>query len=318
MAKKGKIPTPKTQREILNSQIDPYNPPEGAMGFSNQGNPNPTPPFNRGEQVSFRNDNTKPFSLGFKEIDEAIMYYMDNVIKPTVQQNGVVQKVPFIYGSPERWKQVQKDGYYRDLKGKIMMPLITFKRNNIEKVRNLANKIDANNPNNLQIFTKSYSQKNTYDNFNILNNQIPIKQNYAVVMPDYVNITYDFIISTYYIEQLNKIIEAVNYASDSYWGNPERFKFRATIDNFATPLELVTGGERIVKSTFSLKLYGYIVPDTIQKELSSLKKFSSKAQIIFNLETTSTINDLDVNNNSINNISPEINNDNNPATFEEK
>jgi len=49
-----------------------------------------------------------------------------------------------------------------------------------------------------------------------------------------------------------------------------------------------------------------------------LKKFSSKAQIIFNLETTSTINDLDVSNNSINNISPEINNDNNPATFEEK
>ena len=288
------------------------------MGYSNQGNPNPPTTFNRGEQVSFRNDNTKPFSLGFKEIDEAIMYYMDNVIKPTVQQNGVVQKVPFIYGSPERWKQVQKDGYYRDKKGKIMMPLITFKRNNIEKVRNLANKIDANNPNNLQIFTKSYSQKNTYDNFNILNNQIPIKQNYAVVMPDYVNITYDFIISTYYIEQLNKIIEAVNYASDSYWGNPERFKFRATIDNFATPLELVTGGERIVKSTFSLKLYGYIVPDTIQKELSSLKKFSSKAQIIFNLETTSTINDLDVSNNSINNISPEINNDNNPATFEEK
>ena len=318
MAEKGKIPTPKTQREILNSQIDSYNPPEGAMGFSNQGNPNPTPSTNRGNQTSFRNDTTKPFTLGFKEIDEAIMYYMDNVIKPTVQQNGVVQKVPFIYGSPERWKQVQKDGYYRDLKGKIMMPLITFKRNNIEKVRNLANKIDANNPNNLQIFTKSYSPKNTYDNFSILNNKIPIKQNYAVVMPDYVNITYDFIISTYYIEQLNKIIEAVNYASDSYWGNPERFKFRATIDNFATPVELVTGGERIVKSTFSLKLYGYIVPDTIQKELSSLKKFSSKSQIIFNLETTSTIDNLDVSNNSVKNISPEINNDNNPATYEEK
>ena len=289
MAEKGKIPVPKTQREIMNSQIEPYVPPAGAMGFSEIGNPNPIPKFNRGEQTSFRNDTTKPFSLGFKEIDEAIMYYMDNVIKPTVKQNGVVQKVPFIYGSPERWKQVQKDGFYRDLKGKIMMPLITFKRNNIEKVRSLANKLDANNPNNLQIFQKSYSPQNTYNNFSILNNRKPVKQNYAVVMPDYVNITYDFIASTYYVEQLNKIIEAINYASDSYWGNPERYQFKATINTFATPVTLVSGGERIVTATFSLKLYGYIVPDTIQKELTALKKFNTKSQIIFNIETTSNL-----------------------------
>ena len=41
---------------------------------------------------------------------------MENVIKPTVMQNGVVQKVPIYYGSPERWAQVQKEGYFRDLK----------------------------------------------------------------------------------------------------------------------------------------------------------------------------------------------------------
>ena len=135
MAKRGKIPTPKTQREILNSQIEPYNPPVGSPGFSNTGNPNNANVPNRGEQISFRDDTTKPFTLGIKDIDEAIAYYMEEVIKPTVIQNGAVQQVPFIYGSPERWKQVQKDGYYRDKKGKIMLPLITFKRNNIEKVK---------------------------------------------------------------------------------------------------------------------------------------------------------------------------------------
>ena len=39
---------------------------------------------NRGNHISFRDDNTKPFSLGLKENDEAIVYYMENVIKPTV------------------------------------------------------------------------------------------------------------------------------------------------------------------------------------------------------------------------------------------
>ena len=287
MADKGKIPTPKTQREISISQQDPYINPETG---ETRGNPNATSTFNRGNQVSFRDDTTKPFTLGFKEIDEAIFYYMENVIKPTVQQNGVIQKVPVIYGSPERWKQIQKDGYYRDKKGKIMMPLITFKRNNIDRNKALSRKLDANNPNNVQIFTKKYSNKDTYNNFNLLNNKTPLEQYYAVVIPDWVNITYDFIISTYYIEQLNKVIEAINYASDSYWGNPERFKFKAVVDSYATPTELDKGGERTVKATFQLKLHGYIVPDTIQKELTALKKFNKKTQIIFSTENVSNIN----------------------------
>ena len=53
--------------------------------------------------------------------------------------------------------QVQKQGYYRDLKGKIMMPVITFKRNGVEKVRSVANKLDANYPMNVQLFQKQYS-----------------------------------------------------------------------------------------------------------------------------------------------------------------
>ena len=294
MANRGKKPIPKTQREIFNdTQVGNFNPPPGAIGFSDTGNPNETNTPNRATQVSFRDDTTKPFTLGIKDIDEAIMYYMEEIIKPTVIQNGVVQQVPFIYGSPERWKQVQKDGYYRDKKGKIMLPLITFKRNNIEKVRNVANKLDANSPHLVYNFQKKYSIKNAYDNFALLNNIKPLKTNYAVVVPDYVNMTYDFIIATYYIEQLNKIIEAINYASDSYWGNPERYQFRARIDNFATPVQVEQRGERSVKATFSLKLYGYLVPDVVQKQLSKItKKFNTPAQIVFNMETVENIEKL--------------------------
>ena len=292
MADKGKTPRPKTQEEIFNSQLETYNPPAGSPGFTNTGNPNDATISNRGNQVSFRDDTTKPFTLGIQDIDEAIMYYMNEVIKPEVIQNGVVQKVPVIYGNPERWKQVQKDGYYRDQKGKIMLPLITFKRNNIEKVRNITNKLDANNPHNVSIYQKPYSKNNTYDNFALLNGTKPLKQNYAIVVPDYVNITYDFVVATYYVEQLNKIVEAINYASDSYWGNPERYKFRARIDNFATPVQTDNEGERSVRANFSLKLYGYLVPDTVQKQLNSVKKFNTPTQITFNMETVQSVDSL--------------------------
>lgn len=286
MAKKGKKPIPKTQREISTSLQTPYD--------QRYGNPNDMQfdPKNRGNQVSFRDDTTKPFTLGIQDIDEAVMYYLENVIKPTVIQNGVAQKVPVIYGASERWKQIQKDGYYRDLSGAIMMPIITFKRNNITKDRSVGNKLDANFPNNIEIFEKAYSKRDEYNNFAVLNNRKPQKEYYAVVMPDYVTVTYDFIISTYYVEQMNKIVEAMNYASDSYWGNPERFKFRARIDSFQTNTELPVGAERIVKTNFTLTLRGYIVPDNIQKQLASIKKFSNAVQVVFTTEVVSNINNV--------------------------
>ena len=89
------------------------------------------------------------------------------------------------------------------------------------------------------------------------------------------------------MEQLNKIVEACEYASDSYWGNPERFKFMSRIDSFNTVNETKQGEKRSVRSTFTINMYGYIVPDVIQKDLSAIKKYNSRSKIIFSMETTS-------------------------------
>lgn len=273
----GKKPIPKSQKEISIGLQNPYD--------KEIGNPNSLTLDNRGNQLSFKDDDVKPFSIGLQDIDNAIMYYFSNVIQPFVIQKEQRIAVPIIYGSPEKWKSYQKDGYYRDDNGKLMLPLIMFKRNNIEKVRSISNKLDANYPNNLSITSKKYNQSNAYNNFDLLNNRTPKKIYYATVIPDYLNITYDCAIQTYYVSQLNKLIEAIEYASDSYWGDPERFKFRAQIDNFTPTNELSDGEDRAVKCVFSIKLYGYIVPDTLQKDLSSIKKFNNKTTVTTITET---------------------------------
>lgn len=283
MASTGRKPIPKTQKEIANSFINPTDP---QMGNPNLANPN-YEGVNRGTQVSFKDDGTKPFTVGLEDIDQAIMYYFQNVIQPFVNQNGNRVEVPIIYGSPERWKSVQKDGYYKDKNGAVMLPLLMFKRNDVTRNRSIANKMDANSPFNFQAFTKNYSTQNFYSNFNVLNNRLPIKTFYAVVVPDYVTINYSCVIQTYYMDQMNKIVEAINYASDSYWGDPQRYKFKAMIDSFTTPVELVTNNNRSVKATFDIKVNGYIIPDAMQKYQANLpKKFFSAGKIIFALETT--------------------------------
>ena len=290
MAKNSRTPIPKTQREISISQQSPLE--QRGGGFQPTGNPNDANNINRGDQISFKGDTTKPFSIGIQDIDESMMYYFTNVIKPFVIQNGTRIEVPIIYGSPEKWASFQKFGYFRDAQGRIMMPIIMFKRDNIEKVRTIANKLDANNPNNISIQRKKYSSKNAYDNFNVLNNIKPQSINYAVVIPDYITVIYSCAINTYYMDQLNKIVEAIEYASDSYWGDPARFQFRAMIDSFAIKTELADKEERTVSSTFSIKMNGYIIPDVLQKDVTALKKLQDVVKIRVSEQVINNINDI--------------------------
>jgi hypothetical protein len=78
--------------------------------------------INRANQIPIEPQYVKGVSL--IDIDTTIAEYMSEVIIPTVEENGNVVKVPLIYGNAERWKNARKDGYLRDGRGKIQIPLI--------------------------------------------------------------------------------------------------------------------------------------------------------------------------------------------------
>jgi hypothetical protein len=273
-----------SQAQIEDNSIDQGGLPDmPAEGLS----PDNRPHINRAREISKKDSKSSAdFYMGLEAIDEAIFYYFENVIKPSVISNGDMVDVPVIYGSGERWKLAQKDGFYRDKGGKVQTPLVMLKRESIEKRRDLGNKLDANNPQLYVTYQEKFTQKNKYDNFALLNNRIPQKEFTATVVPDYVNLTYSGIIWTDYISQLNKIIEAVNYASDAYWGDSERFKFMAQIDQFSNINEVTNDDSRIVRANFTLKLQGYIIPENVQKKLKeSNTRWFSKSQIILDSKT---------------------------------
>ena len=280
---KSNKPIPKTQSELTREQITPYDGRGAAPASSKQ---------SRANQISLKDDTVKLPVIGLKDIDEAIVYYFKNVIKPSVIQNGAKTDVPVLYGSPERWSSVQKDGFYRDKDGKLQVPLIMFKKSNIEKNRNLGNKLDGNEVSNFVIYQKKYSKRNIYDRFSIIGNRNPSEELYGVVIPDYVTVTYQCVVFTDYVEQCDKLIEALNFASDSYWGDKDRYRFRAMIDSFTPTVEVIQGQDRGVKATFSIKLNGYIITDTYNRDKANLKKFYSKAQVNFKMETAGTLEEL--------------------------
>jgi hypothetical protein len=263
-------PRPINKREFLTSLSEPYQEPEVAI--QSYTNPNSTeslnaqpgqPEFNRATQISLKNEENATINIGLEDHDNAILYYLQNIIRPTVIQNERQIAVPIIYGSPERWKSIQYDGFYRDRNGKTMVPLIMFKRESFEKNRTLGNKLDGNVVHNIQYFEKQYSQRNVYDNFDVLNNQKPQKEYILGVIPDYITLNYKLSIFTDYVEQMNPIIEALEFASDSYWGDPQKYQFRAIMNSFPTPVLLENSTDRASKSEVTLTLQGYIIPNTI-------------------------------------------------------
>lgn len=283
-------PIPKGQRQLSE---------ESNKAYLNDGLNLGVNPKRRELQRTVKDDDTRNFTIGLRDIDEAIFYYFENVIRPTVVRNGKQVNVPVLYGSPERWKSVQKDGFYRDRNGKIMTPLIMIKRDLLEKNRQLGNKLDANNPLNFGIFEKKYSKKNIYDRLSVLSNRDEVKEYQGVVIPDFVNITYSCIVFTQYVEQMNKIVESINYASDAYWGDPERFNFRAMIDSYNTTTEISQGEDRTVKTDFTISLLGHIVPDTINAAIQGSGKFFSKVRVNFGLETVNDVEEVERNRFSI-------------------
>ena len=267
-------PRPYTKREFLSKLQEPYVNPDTEVEVAPvQSIPTEVKPgqpeLNRAKEVSLKDDNkNKTFSIGLKDIDSAIMHYLENAIKPVVTQNDRQLAVPIIYGSPERWKSMQADGFYRDKNGKTMVPLIMFKRDSFTKNNTLGNKLDGNRVQNVQYFETGYSKRNVYDNFNVLRGQKPQKEYILGIIPDYIDITYSMSIFTDYVEQANEITEAIEFAARSYWGDPERFMFRADIQTFNTPVLLENGSDRANRTTMNVLVNGYIIPSGINAAMA--------------------------------------------------
>ena len=248
--------------------------------------------LNRGFLYSRTKDDVKNPEVTLLDIDGAIDFYFNNVIKPSVEDNGENVKVPTMYASPERWKSVQKDGFLRDKKDQIITPLIVYKRTSVEKDDTLPqDKLDANNPNLFYTFEKKFSQENRYDNFSVQIGNFPSREYYNVTVPDYVTVSYDFIIWTSYIEQMNKIIERVMYSDGAYWGEPDKMRFRSSVDSITDASE-ISDGERLVRSNFSVTLKGYLLPKANFDHRSTTQKYLSPKKVVFSADADTVVNNV--------------------------
>lgn len=216
------------------------------------------------------------------DIDTTIADYMRNVIIPDLTENGNVVKVPLIYGNAERWNGARKEGFLRDQRGQIQIPIVMFKRNSVERDSSMQHFKEG-----LYMPTyKKYSSKNKYEKFKIQNNvHPPVYELYNVRIPSYVVVSYEVMVWTSFTEHMNILLEAFQYASDRYWGREDGYRFRSRIDSFDTQQEVTEGTERLIRTTFTISVNAYLLAETYN-EIPTVNKSFSKKKVVFGIETT--------------------------------
>lgn len=216
-------------------------------------------------------------------VDNAIMNFLSNKILPVVTQNGTQISVPVLYGSPERWKSAQKDGILRDSMGKIQLPMIMVRRTSMEKSKfnSAVNKYYDRS------FHTGWNRRTPYDRFALVNGIVPSREYYnTTAAPDYYEMTYKCMVWTEYMEQMNQVIENISFESDEFWGEPNQYKFRTIIKSFEPATELPSNKDRVVRTSFDMKVHAYLLPDAqldagLNKGLITRKRYGIKKVVTF-------------------------------------
>lgn len=245
--------------------------------------------YNRGFDAKQPVDIVEPVKIGLYTIDNAILKYLQSTIAPIVTQNDKQIQVPVIYGNPERWKSVQRDGMIRDQNGKIQLPIMMLRRTGMKKngTNSPVNKYQQ------YAFKMGWNSRNIYDKFSVLNKITPSEMYHAATIPDFYDVAYEVMVWTEYMEQMNKIVENISFEDQEYWGEDNDYKFISRITSYDQLSELPNNNDRIVRSKFTIDVRGYILPDSQvnpdgKREITTKIQYSPK-RVVFATETVTEL-----------------------------
>lgn len=203
-----------------------------------------------------RNAGIKDISIALYDVDYAVKWHLENVIKPTVMEDNSVLTVPVLFAAGEKWAAVQTHGYLRDSQGKLLTPLIMIKRNSITKREDIQDLKVLETPDARIMVERKYTQQNRYDRFSLTGAK-PEKEYYSVDVPKFVQIEYELLCWTNNTTQLNEIVEQLMWFDGKAFG--DAYKFITHIE--APTFEAInsTGEDRIVRATMGMRTKAHIL-----------------------------------------------------------
>ena len=245
-----------------------------------------TPDINLSHHVRRDKDTDVIPEITLYDIDYAIIYHLSENLKLSVNEGGKLVPVPIMYADSEKWVQIRKRGYIRDSENRLIAPLLVIRRTSIDE----DSRITLLNMNNYRATFKYYPYITMNMQYDTLNRQSDRKlsyEYYIIDAPQYVRVSYELVIWTYMIEEMNKILQVIKSVSNHLWG--DYHTFRTVVTSITNNTVNNVGDDRVVTSNVSLEVDGQLREEFIYHEPTMRKAYSIK-KIRFDGETE--VNDI--------------------------
>ena len=216
------------------------------------------------------------------EIDEVTILSIDKAVYDWFDKKHSTiikgRKVPVLFGSWERFAQMQGNkedenlNSLRDHNGMLKLPIISIRRGDIEPNLERFKPITLGGEPNITIAKKIAGSSfdtdrrvpfhNPYkDGSRGIKKESPVYEVHRLPWPDFINVPYTITYWSSYISQSNFFHDKI--WSKQFVGDMEYngYFFYATFDSSSddSNQEDFTGEERIIKSSFNLKLEAYLI-----------------------------------------------------------
>ena len=207
----------------------------------------------------------KGFSIGVKEIDTAVIKHIRNIMKPKVKEQNEIISVPVLYGNEERWKSIKDRGTLRDKNGTIILPMMVIKRTSLSMNDQLPFSFDNDVQGKHISVVRSnsgWSKNNRYDRFSVLTGQKPVQEYIKTGMPDFVVCTYQIVMMTSFIEQMNDLNNLWVEHLETYFGDQTSYRFLSSLSgDISNEVEMESQGERLIRNELTIEIKGYMIPE---------------------------------------------------------
>tara|TARA_R100000152_G_C6778771_1_gene209730 strand:- start:529 stop:1371 length:843 start_codon:yes stop_codon:yes gene_type:complete len=265
--------------------------------------PMPIERVNRAQQVSTRSTTSSSsnreqtvipgsnysdnYEMALMDLDKSLLSHVNKVMNIQISEAGELRDVPVMYGNEERWANFRRRGVIRDRNGSLVLPLIMLRRNLVNFNDNLPMWQHDLLGKSIEIVRSSkYSSKNQYSRFALQQGIKPVEERIITGAPQYVNLTYSFVVWTQYVQQMNSVVEQFLNQHNRYWGDNTSYRFLCKVEggiNDATQLEV--NQERIIRSTFDIILQGYLLHEStsniVNKKQMNFKKSLTRGRVTF-------------------------------------
>ena len=252
-------------------------------------------------------------SCGIEDVDRALFKLFNEDLPLYFEIDGDQKRVPCIFAGGERAMILRRKQPLRDRQGALILPLVSILRSGIDQeaekavgqgdgtitIRKKLAKED-------RIFKRQANQSNLENQDDIApakykganaSLNITEKNVFEVITmptPRFFTATYDVTFWAQYLQQMNNLVEALitsynnNVARTFKIETDKGYWFLATVDSSLSDTNNFDGyndEERLIKTTFSIKVTGYIINPKYPGAPSPFRRFVSAPKVQFETVT---------------------------------